>query len=57
MPNPLAEGLENSFAPQMIFLWPPARGLGKKTKNLNKKILTKYKKVYKKYIYKKNNKK
>ena len=29
MPTPLAEGLENSFAPQMIFLWPPARGVGK----------------------------
>ena len=29
MPTPLAGGLENSFAPQMIFLWPPARGVGK----------------------------
>ena len=29
MPTPLAEGQENSFAPQMIFLWPPARGVGK----------------------------
>ena len=29
MPTPLAEGHENSFAPQMIFLWPPARGVGK----------------------------
>ena len=30
MPTPLAEGQENSFAPQMIFLWPPVRGVGKK---------------------------
>ena len=29
MPTPLAGGQENSFAPQMIFLWPPARGVGK----------------------------
>ena len=29
LPTPLAGGLENSFAPQMIFLWPPARGVGK----------------------------
>ena len=29
MPTPLAGGQEISFAPQMIFLWPPARGLGK----------------------------
>ena len=27
MPTPLAGGLENSFASQMIFLWPPARGV------------------------------
>ena len=29
MPTPLAGGQEISFAPQMIFLWPPARGVGK----------------------------
>ena len=29
MPTPLAGGQENSFAPQMIFLWPPAMGVGK----------------------------
>ena len=29
MSTPLAGGQENSFAPQMIFLWPPARGVGK----------------------------
>ena len=29
MPTPLAGGQENSFAPQMIFLWPLARGVGK----------------------------
>ena len=43
MPTPLAGGLENSFAPQMIFLWPPARGVGKKyCKNivLSKKYAT-----------------
>ena len=33
MPTPLAEGQENSFAPQMIFLWPPARGVGKLSEN------------------------
>ena len=30
MPTPLTGGQEISFAPQMIFLWPPARGVGKK---------------------------
>ena len=29
MPTPLTGGQEISFAPQMIFLWPPARGVGK----------------------------
>ena len=29
MPTPPAGGQEISFAPQMIFLWPPARGVGK----------------------------
>ena len=28
MPTPLTGGQEISFAPQMIFLWPPARGVG-----------------------------
>ena len=28
MPTPPAGGQEISFAPQMIFLWPPARGVG-----------------------------
>ena len=32
MPTPPAGGQEISFAPQMIFLWPPARGVGKKSK-------------------------
>ena len=36
MPTPLAGGLENSFAPQMIFLWPPARGVGKQDISCNK---------------------
>ena len=32
MPTPPAGGQEISFAPQMIFLWPPARGVGKQQK-------------------------
>ena len=28
-PPPWPKAKENSFAPQMIFLWPPARGVGK----------------------------
>ena len=39
MPTPLAGGLENSFAPQMIFLWPPARGVGKKNRRNGKGCL------------------
>ena len=40
MPTPLAEGQENSFAPQMIFLWPPARGVGKKAQTVNFSVFT-----------------
>ena len=35
MPTPPAGGQEISFAPQMIFLWPPARGVGKLSANHN----------------------
>ena len=36
MPTPPAGGQEISFAPQMIFLWPPARGVGKLSKAINR---------------------
>ena len=45
LPTPPAGGQEISFAPQMIFLWPPARGVGKQVPTTHGTIGTLYKEM------------